>query len=53
MKKTIGILGGIGPLATCDLFHKVVEVTEAGRTRSISGSVWTATRDPGPDRGDS
>lgn len=30
MKKTIGILGGMGPLATCDLFHKVVEVTEAG-----------------------
>ena len=29
MKKTIGIVGGMGPLATCDLFRKIVEVTDA------------------------
>ena len=30
MKNTIGIVGGMGPLATCDLFRKIIEVTEAG-----------------------
>lgn len=29
MNKTIGILGGMGPLATCDLFQKIIQVTEA------------------------
>lgn len=29
MKKIIGIVGGMGPLATCDLFRKIVEVTDA------------------------
>lgn len=29
MKKTIGILGGMGPLATADLFRKIVENTAA------------------------
>jgi aspartate racemase len=29
MKKTIGIIGGMGPLATCDLFHKIIDVTDA------------------------
>ena len=29
-KKTIGILGGMGPLATADLFRKVILLTEAG-----------------------
>ena len=28
-KKTIGIIGGMGPLATADLFRKIVEHTEA------------------------
>ncbi len=28
-KKTIGILGGMGPLATADLFHKIVSLTAA------------------------
>lgn len=28
--KKLGILGGMGPLATCDLFKKVVENTQAG-----------------------
>lgn len=30
MKKTIGILGGMGPLATADLFNKIVMMTKAG-----------------------
>lgn len=31
MKKTIGILGGMGPLATADLFQKIVTLTDASR----------------------
>ena len=29
MRKTIGILGGMGPLATCDLFSKIIQITDA------------------------
>ena len=29
MKKTIGIIGGMGPLATADLFRKIVLMTDA------------------------
>lgn len=29
MQKTIGIIGGMGPLATCDLYEKVIKVTSA------------------------
>ena len=29
MKKTIGIIGGMGPLATCDLFRKIIDITYA------------------------
>lgn len=31
MKKSIGILGGMGPLATADLFRKIVTMTKAER----------------------
>lgn len=31
MKRTIGIIGGMGPLATADLFRKIVENTDADR----------------------
>ena len=31
MKKTIGILGGMGPLATADLYRKIIEQTKADR----------------------
>ncbi|WJV29945.1 amino acid racemase [Rossellomorea sp. AcN35-11] len=31
MEKTIGILGGMGPAATVDLFQKIVANTEASR----------------------
>ena len=30
MNKTIGILGGMGPMATCDLMKKVIDNTQAG-----------------------
>ena len=30
MKKSIGILGGMGPLATADLLRKIVTMTKAG-----------------------
>ena len=30
MKKFIGILGGMGPLATADLFRKITALTKAG-----------------------
>ncbi len=29
MKKTIGIIGDMGPLATCDLFRKIIDITDA------------------------
>ena len=29
MKKAIGIIGGMGPLATCDLFQKIIMMTDA------------------------
>ena len=32
-KKTIGILGGMGPLATADLFQKIVLLTKADTNR--------------------
>lgn len=33
MKKSIGILGGMGPLATADLFQKIVRLTDAACDR--------------------
>jgi aspartate racemase len=33
MKKTLGIIGGMGPLATADLFHKIVLLTNAKSDR--------------------
>ena len=34
MKKTIGIIGGMGPLATADLFEKLIHSTDAARDSS-------------------
>ena len=34
MKKTIGILGGMGPLATADLFTKIVSMTKTPKFRT-------------------
>lgn len=33
MKKSIGILGGMGPMATADLFQKITALTAAERDR--------------------
>lgn len=30
MKKTVGIIGGMGPAATCDLMEKIIALTRAG-----------------------
>lgn len=29
MKRTIGIIGGMGPAATCDLYKKIIDITNA------------------------
>lgn len=34
MKKTIGIIGGMGPLATADLFRKIILATDADSDRA-------------------
>ena len=31
MKKTLGVIGGMGPAATCDLMEKIIGLTAAGR----------------------
>ena len=31
MKKTIGVIGGMGPAATCDLMEKIIALTRASR----------------------
>ena len=36
MKKTIGILGGMGPLATADLYRKIVPSGRRKSTPSFS-----------------
>ena len=33
MKKSIGILGGMGPMATAELFLKIVSMTKASADR--------------------
>ena len=35
MNKTIGIVGGMGPLATCDLYQKIIQVTQADKDLSL------------------
>ena len=34
MKKAIGIIGGMGPMATCDLMKKIIENTQADRDQA-------------------
>ena len=49
MSKTIGIIGGMGPLATIDLFKKIVLLTEAQRDQDHIHIL--IDNDPGiPDR---
>ena len=63
MKKRLGILGGMGPLATADLYRKIVELTEAdcdnGHIRVIidsntaipdrTAAILSGGRDPVPE----
>ena len=63
MKKRLGILGGMGPLATADLYRKIVEFTEAdndnGHIRTIidsntaipdrTGAILSGGADPLPE----
>lgn len=35
VKKTIGIIGGMGPLATVDLFNKIIRLTDADRDQDF------------------
>ncbi len=49
MKKTIGILGGMGPLATADLFEKIVSLTDAN-TDSDHIRVYIDSNAQIPDR---
>jgi aspartate racemase len=47
--RTIGVLGGMGPLATADLYHKIIEETPAERDQDHLHVIIDA--DPGiPDR---
>lgn len=34
MKKTVGIIGGMGPLATCDLYQKIISATKASNDQA-------------------
>ena len=63
MKKRLGILGGMGPMATADLYRKVVELTDAdndnGHIRTIidsntaipdrTGAILSGGADPLPE----
>ena len=49
MKKSIGILGGMGPLATADLFHKIVAMTRA-ETDNDHVRVYIDSNSAIPDR---
>ena len=41
MQPLIGVLGGIGPLATVDLMHKIIEETHAERDQDhVSMVIW-------------
>lgn len=63
MKKRLGILGGMGPMATADLYRKIVELTDAdndnGHIRTIidsntaipdrTGAILSGGADPLPE----
>lgn len=52
MEKTIGILGGMGPLATADLFRKITLLTDAARDNDhIRVYIDSNARIPGPHGG--
>ena len=41
MKKSIGILGGMGPLATADLFRKIVLLTLKVGSELLFPEFWS------------
>lgn len=49
VKKTIGIIGGMGPLATADLFQKIIRLTDANRDQDFPHIVVDCNTDI-PDR---
>lgn len=49
MKKTIGIIGGMGPLATADLFEKIIRATDAARDQDFPHVIVDCNTDI-PDR---
>ena len=49
MKKTIGIIGGMGPLATADLFLKIIRSTNASRDQDFPHVIVDCNTDI-PDR---
>lgn len=49
MKKTIGIVGGMGPMATCDLFQKILELADADSDQAYPHIVIDCNTDI-PDR---
>ena len=52
MKKIIGIIGGMGPLATADLFEKIIRATDAARDQDFPHVIVDCNTDiPRPHRG--
>ena len=49
MKKSIGIIGGMGPLATADLFEKIIHATDAARDQDFPHVIVDCNTDI-PDR---
>ena len=49
MKKIIGIIGGMGPLATADLFEKIIRATAAARDQDFPHVIVDCNTDI-PDR---
>lgn len=49
MKKIIGIIGGMGPLATADLFEKIIRATDAARDQDFPHVIVDCNTDI-PDR---
>ena len=49
MKKIIGIIGGMGPLATADLFEKIIHATDAARDQDFPHVIVDCNTDI-PDR---
>lgn len=49
MKKSIGIIGGMGPLATCDLMEKIIRLTDAAKDQEYN-QIYVDCNTAIPDR---